>query len=144
MGEKAFAMAGKTIDEIDYFDIYSCFPSAVQIACDELGLAHDDARGLTVTGGLPYFGGPGNNYVMHSIATMMDVLRGNPGKFGLLNASGWLRSHWRKIGDESLRRTTNRRSSMRYIQPSLNLPMAVQLLKPIPSFMVAKGWSARW
>ena len=89
MGEKAFAMAGKTIDEMDYFDIYSCFPSAVQIACDELGLAHDDARGLTVTGGLPYFGGPGNNYVTHSIATMMDVLRNNPGKFGLLNANGW-------------------------------------------------------
>jgi acetyl-CoA C-acetyltransferase len=89
MGEKAFAMAGKTIAQMDYFDIYSCFPSAVQIACDELGIAHDDARGLTVTGGLPYFGGPGNNYVMHSIATMMDVLRGNPGKFGLLNANGW-------------------------------------------------------
>ena len=89
MGEKAFAMSGKTIDDIDYFDIYSCFPSAVQIACDELGIAHDDARGLTITGGLPYFGGPGNNYVTHSIATMMDVLRSNPGKFGLLNANGW-------------------------------------------------------
>jgi acetyl-CoA C-acetyltransferase len=89
MGAKAFAMAGKSIDEMDYFDIYSCFPSAVQIACDELGLAHDDARGLTVTGGLPYFGGPGNNYVMHSIASMMDVLRADPGKFGLLNANGW-------------------------------------------------------
>jgi acetyl-CoA C-acetyltransferase len=89
MGEKAFAMSGKTIDDIDYFDIYSCFPSAVQIACDELGIAHDDARGLTLTGGLPYFGGPGNNYVTHSIATMMDVLRSNPGKFGLLNANGW-------------------------------------------------------
>lgn len=89
MGQKAFKMAGKTVDEIDYFDLYSCFPSAVQIACDELGIAHDDGRGLTVTGGLPYFGGPGNCYVMHSIATMMDVLRGNPGKFGLLNANGW-------------------------------------------------------
>ncbi|MEH6582060.1 MAG: acetyl-CoA acetyltransferase [Halioglobus sp.] len=89
MAEKAFFMAGKTIDEMDFFDIYSCFPSAVQIACDEMGLAHDDARGLTVTGGLPYFGGPGNNYVTHSIATMMDVLRSNPGKFGLLNANGW-------------------------------------------------------
>ena len=89
MGEKAFAMAGKTVDEMDFFDIYSCFPSAVQIACDELGIAHDDSRGLTVTGGLPYFGGPGNNYVTHSIATMMDVLRSNPGKFGLLNANGW-------------------------------------------------------
>jgi acetyl-CoA C-acetyltransferase len=89
VGEKAFAMADKTIDDMDYLDIYSCFPSAVQIACDELGIAHDDARGLTVTGGLPYFGGPGNNYVMHSIASMMDVLRENPGKFGLLNGNGW-------------------------------------------------------
>lgn len=89
MGEKAFAMAGKTVDDMDYFDIYSCFPSAVQIACDELGIAHDDPRGLTLTGGLPYFGGAGNNYVMHSIAHMMDTLRDNPGKFGLLNANGW-------------------------------------------------------
>lgn len=89
IGEKALSMSGKSIDDMDYFDIYSCFPSAVQIACDELGIPHDDPRGLTVTGGLPYFGGPGNNYVMHSIATMMDVLRGNPGKFGLLNANGW-------------------------------------------------------
>jgi len=89
MGQKALTMAGKGIEEMDFFDIYSCFPSAVQIACDELGLAHDDARGLTITGGLPYFGGPGNNYVMHSIATMMDVLRINRGKFGLLNANGW-------------------------------------------------------
>lgn len=89
IGEKALSMAGKTIADMDYFDIYSCFPSAVQIACDELGIAHDDPRGLTVTGGLPYFGGPGNNYVMHSIASMMEVLRNNPGKFGLLNANGW-------------------------------------------------------
>jgi acetyl-CoA C-acetyltransferase len=110
MAEKAFSMAGKTIKDMDYFDIYSCFPSAVQIACDELGLAEDDPRGLTVTGGLPYFGGPGNNYVMHSIATMMDVLRDHPGKFGLLNANGWFvtkhsmgiysttpcKSHWQR------------------------------------------------
>ncbi|MFK7730304.1 MAG: acetyl-CoA acetyltransferase [Pseudomonadales bacterium] len=89
MGQQAFSMSGKTIDDMDYFDIYSCFPSAVQIACDELGLAHDDARGLTLTGGLPYFGGPGNNYVTHSIATMMDALRAKPGKYGLLNANGW-------------------------------------------------------
>ncbi|MBT4521499.1 MAG: acetyl-CoA acetyltransferase [Halieaceae bacterium] len=89
IGEQAFAMAGKTVEDMDFFDIYSCFPSAVQIACDELGIALDDPRGLTVTGGLPYFGGPGNNYVMHSIATMMDRLREKPGTFGLLNANGW-------------------------------------------------------
>ncbi len=89
IGQKAFAMAGKSVDDMDYLDIYSCFPSAVQVACDELGIAHDDARGLTVTGGLPYFGGPGNNYVTHSIATMMDRLRANPDTFGMLNGNGW-------------------------------------------------------
>ena len=89
IGRKALAMAGKSIDEIDYFDIYSCFPSAVQIACDELGIDQRDPRGLTVTGGLPYFGGPGNNYTTHAIATMMDRLRARPGSFGLLNANGW-------------------------------------------------------
>ena len=45
--------------------------------------------GLTLTGGLPYFGGPGNAYVLHSIASLMDKLRKNPGKNGLLTANGW-------------------------------------------------------
>ncbi len=89
MGEKAFAMAGKTIGDMKYLDMYSCFPSAVQIACDELGIDIDADRELTVTGGLPYFGGPGNNYVMHSIASMMDKLRADAGSFGLLNGNGW-------------------------------------------------------
>ena len=88
-GQEALRMAGKTIDEIDFFDIYSCFPSAVQIACDEFGIAHDDPRGLSQTGGLPYFGGPGNNYSMHAIAQMMITVREHPGKYGLLNANGW-------------------------------------------------------
>lgn len=89
IGQHALKMADRTIDDIDFFDIYSCFPSAVQIACDELGIPHDDPRGLTMTGGLPYFGGPGNNYVTHSIGTMMQTLRSNPGKWGLVNANGW-------------------------------------------------------
>src|SRR5690606_18969108 len=73
---------------IDFFDLYSCFASAVQIGCAELGLSEDDPRGLTVTGGLPYFGGPGNNYVTHSISEMMRRLRANPGKFGMVTANG--------------------------------------------------------
>jgi hypothetical protein len=36
------------------------------------GRARDDTRPLTVTGGLPWFGGPGNNYSTHAIATMME------------------------------------------------------------------------
>ena len=67
-GARALSMAGVAIDDVAHFDLYSCFPSAVQIARDMLGIAPDDPRPLTVTGGLPYFGGPGNNYVTHSIA----------------------------------------------------------------------------
>ena len=59
--------------DIDAFDLYSCFPSAVADRDAEIGIAEDDPRGLTVTGGLPFFGGPGNNYVTHSIAEMMNV-----------------------------------------------------------------------
>ncbi len=88
-GKQALAMAGVGIDEIDYLDIYSCFPSAVRIGRDMLGIAAEDPRPLTVTGGLPYQGGPGNNYVMHSIATMMDKLRDQPGSKGLVSGLGW-------------------------------------------------------
>ncbi len=85
---QALAMAGKTLDDIDVIDLYSCFASAVQIGCQEIGLAEDDPRGLTITGGLPYFGGPGNNYVTHSISEMLRRLRARPGAFGLVTANG--------------------------------------------------------
>ena len=81
-------MAEISIGDIDYFDLYSCFPSAVDIGCREMGLSVDDPRGLTVTGGLPYFGGPGNNYVTHSIAEMMKVVRTDPGSLGMVTANG--------------------------------------------------------
>ncbi len=86
---KALDMAGKTVDQMDHFDLYSCFPSAVEIGAQEIGVSLDDPRGLTVTGGLPYFGGAGNNYVMHSIVSMMDRLRAKPKSFGLLTGNGW-------------------------------------------------------
>ncbi|MGH6872767.1 MAG: acetyl-CoA acetyltransferase [Rhizomicrobium sp.] len=89
MGRKAFAMAGKAASDLSFIDLYSCFPSAVELGCKELGIAEDDPRGLTVTGGLPYFGGAGNDYVMHSIVTMMEKLRARPGAFGLCTANGW-------------------------------------------------------
>jgi acetyl-CoA C-acetyltransferase len=89
MGQKAFAMAGKSVADMEFIDLYSCFPSAVELGCQELGIATNDLRGLTVTGGLPYFGGAGNDYVMHSIITMIDKLRAAPGKFGLCTGNGW-------------------------------------------------------
>ncbi len=88
MGEEAFKMASMSIDDIEYLDLYSCFPSAVQIARDELGIGPSDPRSLTVTGGLPFHGGAGNNYVMNSIVTMVEKLKDNAGKFGLVTANG--------------------------------------------------------
>ena len=86
---KTFDMAEKKLADVAAFDLYSCFPSAVEIACQEIGVDEaNDPRDLTVTGGLPYFGGPGNNYVMHSIAAMVERMRQRPGAFGLVTANG--------------------------------------------------------
>jgi len=85
----ALANAGVELSEIDYMDFYSCYPIAVEMACDMLGLDVNDARGFTVTGGLPYAGGPASAYTLHSLATMVDKLRGNPGCKGLVTGNGW-------------------------------------------------------
>jgi acetyl-CoA C-acetyltransferase len=88
---EALRCAGATIDEVAHLDLYSCFASSVHLACDALGIdPHDptETRPLTVTGGLPFAGGAGSNYVMHSLATMVDVLRGDPGSLGLVSGVG--------------------------------------------------------
>ena len=84
----ALAQAGTSAGALDHIDLYSCFPAAVEIAADMIGLAHDDARGLTLTGGLPYFGGPGNSYSTNAIAETVDRCRARPGSTGLVYANG--------------------------------------------------------
>ena len=85
-GRRALELAALDLDDVDFVDVYSCFPSAVQVAAAELGLPIDSP--LTVTGGLTFAGGPHNNYVMHAIATMAGCLRGEPGTRGLITANG--------------------------------------------------------
>jgi acetyl-CoA C-acetyltransferase len=85
-GGRALELAKCSAEEIDRVDLYSCFPSAVQVAAQELGLSED--RPLTVTGGLTFGGGPLNNYTMHGIARMGEVLRQDPGSRGLCTANG--------------------------------------------------------
>lgn len=88
-GRRALELAGAGIDDVELVDLYSCFPSAVQVAANELGLPIGDAaRPLTVTGGLTFAGGPWNNYVTHSIATMAEQLAADPGRRGLITANG--------------------------------------------------------
>ena len=85
-GRAALDLAGVGIDDLAHIDVYSCFPSAVQIAATEIGLGTD--RPLTVTGGLSFAGGPWNNYVSHSIAAMVGRLREDAGSMGLVTANG--------------------------------------------------------
>lgn len=85
----ALRNAGLGLDDIDLIDFYSCFPAAVSMACEMLGLPEDDPRGFTVTGGLPYAGGPASAYTLHALAAMADRLRENPGSKGLVTGNGW-------------------------------------------------------
>ena len=93
-GRKALELAGRTVDDMAVFDFYSCFPIAVFNMIDGLGIAADDPRGLTLTGGLPYFGGAGNNYSMHAIAEVVPALRARPGAFGFIGANGGMLSKY--------------------------------------------------
>ena len=86
--KQALSLAGLGMSDIEIFDLYSCFPIAVFNICDAFGLAVDDPRGLTLTGGLPFFGGAGNNYSMHGLASMVRALRAKPGSMGLVAANG--------------------------------------------------------
>lgn len=90
IGVSVLEHTGLTIDDVAYIDLYSCFPSAVQIAAAGLGLPiADSERPLTVTGGLTFAGGPGNNYSTHGVATLVPLLRSDPEAFGLQTALGW-------------------------------------------------------
>ncbi|MCL2735171.1 MAG: acetyl-CoA acetyltransferase [Propionibacteriaceae bacterium] len=92
---KALDMAGLTTADIATWDFYSCFPVPVfNAAVDGLGLAADDPRGLTLTGGLPFFGGAGNNYSMHAVAETVRKARSQPGSFGFVGANGGIMSKY--------------------------------------------------
>lgn len=84
----ALDQAGLKLKDIDKFDLYSCFPSIVEIVKNEIGLTEDDPRDLTVTGGLPYFGGPWSNYTMHAIVTTVNLIRKNPSLKIMVVANG--------------------------------------------------------
>jgi acetyl-CoA C-acetyltransferase len=86
--EEALTIAGVDAGAVGRFDLYSCFPAAVQLATRAFGLGHEDPRPRTVTGGLPYFGGPGASYTIHALACMAEELRADPGSLGAVVGVG--------------------------------------------------------
>lgn len=88
-GRTALAMAGIDLSKVSAFDLYSCFPSAVEVSMRSLGVGENDARQLTVAGGLPYHGGPGNNYVTHAIGAGLSRLRDRGDETLLVHGNGY-------------------------------------------------------
>ncbi len=124
---EAFRVAGMTVDDIAYFDLYSCFASSLHFACDALGLRVDDPRGVTVTGGLPYHGGPASGYLTHSIAAMVERLRARP-------AGGRPGQRGRHAHDEARVRRLLRHSRARLCRPARTRP------KPRPARRALPVW----
>ena len=87
--EMALAQAGTPLNEVDFLDFYSCFPCVPRIVRDALEIKPTDPRPLTVTGGMSNFGGPGNNYSLHAVCRMAEILREQPGKTGLVQSVSW-------------------------------------------------------
>ena len=90
----ALDIAGIGIEDVGYLDLYSCFAIAVFNITDAFGIAPDDPRGLTMTGGLPFFGGAGNNYAAHAIAEAVQRLRMDRNAYALVGANGGIMSKY--------------------------------------------------
>jgi acetyl-CoA C-acetyltransferase len=83
--QEAFSSSPFKKEDISHADFYSCFPIVVFNSLPLLDEAALEAP--TQTGGLPFFGGPGNNYSLHAISEMVTRLRGHNG-VGLVHANG--------------------------------------------------------
>lgn len=120
---RALSQAGKTPADMAAFDLYSCFPCAVFSSMAVLGIDHEtETRPLTVTGGLPFFGGPGNNYSLHGIVSMTEHLRANQGEYGLVLANGgWMTKE--AVGIWS----TEKPSAFAPVEPMAKAPTKVTL-----------------
>jgi acetyl-CoA C-acetyltransferase len=86
--ERLLSVTAVNPEALDAFDFYSCFPAAVQIAAHAFDLDPLDPRRLTVTGGMPYFGGPGASYGLHGIACMIEHCRSHRGSIGAVVGLG--------------------------------------------------------
>ena len=82
-GRRALELAGTAMDDIDYLELYSCFPAAIGLFQRALGIA--DNRDLSVTGGMTFGGGPLNNFVFQATVRMAQLLREQPGTSGLIS-----------------------------------------------------------
>lgn len=85
---KALDLAEMQAGDIGPIDIYSCFPVAVSLAIEALNQPERSLSSYTLTGGLSFFGGPGNSYSTHAIVALVQALRKDGSKPGMISANG--------------------------------------------------------
>ncbi len=83
------ALSAKQLGPVD---IYSCFPCAVSTAIEVIGDPARDWSDYSLTGGLSFFGGPGNCYALHSITALIEKLRQDGSSPGMITANGGVMS----------------------------------------------------
>jgi acetyl-CoA C-acetyltransferase len=136
------AQAGMQLDQVDAFDLYSCFPCMVRLTRQAMGLGADDPRPMTLTGGLPFFGGPGNNYSMHAIAEAVQRCRRRPRERILITANGWYATKHAcgLYGAEAPDRPWHR-TPPRDFQHSLRLPLPVRLTEVLEGHLRVEAYT---
>ena len=90
-GRRAFEAAAVAPGDLELVELYSCFPVAVRTHARELGVRTD--VDWTVTGGMPFAGGPFNSYVLQSTGRMAELLRERGGTGVVTAVSGLLTKH---------------------------------------------------
>ncbi|MGB0907686.1 MAG: enoyl-CoA hydratase-related protein [Maricaulaceae bacterium] len=157
---QALETSGLTGADITHRDIYSCFPIVVQLAAEHLGL---DVLGdqLTVTGGLPFFGGAGNNYSTHAIASLIETLRADQSAYGMILANGGFMSKeaagiysakapktWAPVSSETQQAIINNRPEIKMIEEATSATLEGYCVKhgrhgPESGYVIARNEDGR-
>ncbi len=81
-GRAAFDAAGIAPEELDFLELYTCFPVAQDVYAAESGIPAD--IDWSFTGAMPFAGGPFNSFVLHATAQLAHKLRSRPGSTGMV------------------------------------------------------------
>jgi acetyl-CoA C-acetyltransferase len=139
----SLAMAGIELGDVTALDLYSCFPIAVSAVAEGIGLGADDPRRLTLTGGLPFFGGPGNGYSLHAIVEAVARCRADPDAWALVGANGGMLSKY-SVGVYSSRPGPWIAGEDKALQATLDAAPGVECVDHPEGWGTIETWTVRF
>ena len=84
-GRAAFEAADMSPQDLDFLELYTCFPIAQDIYAAESGISPD--LDWSFTGAMPFAGGPFNSFVLHATGQLAGRLRSRKGSTGMVTAA---------------------------------------------------------